>query len=307
MNSHVRLRRRVHHLLNPGDKASRLSQTVNLFVIFLILVNVISASLETVQDFYVAYRPYFLAVEVFSVGVFTLEYLLRFWSARENSLYKTRRGFFFSVDSIIDILAVMPFYLGFVFGIDLRALIALRLLRLLKLIRYFQPLAILGAVIKAEFRGFMAAMFVLVILVFVAATGIYFFERNAQPEVFGSIPQSMWWAIVTLTTLGYGDVIPVTVAGRIFAALITVMSIGTVALPAGMLASRFSEELKKRKNLMDGHITALSASGETPDSQTLEKLRSELCISDDDLQHLLAHQQKNATVCPLCKRSIDDR
>lgn len=305
MNSLVRLRRRVYSSLNPGDRGGKLSHAVNIFIIFLILVNVLSASLETVQDFYLAYRPIFLAIEYFSVGVFTFEYVLRFWSSKEDSRYKTRFGFFLSFDSVVDLLAVAPFYLGFFFGFDLRALIALRLLRLLKLVRYFQPLAILGAVMKAEFRGFMTAMFVLVILVFVAATGIYVFERDAQPEVFGSIPQSMWWAIVTLTTLGYGDVIPVTVPGRIFAAMITVMSIGTVALPAGMLASRFSEELTKRKDEMDGHIAALSASGKVPDSQQLEALRNELCISEDDVQKLLARQLESAGVCPLCRRSSE--
>lgn len=303
MNSLIRLRRRVYNLLNPGDSGSRLSHGVNIFIILLILVNVLSASLETVQEFYVAYRPFFRAIEIFSVAVFTLEYILRIWSSKEDSRYNTRAGFLFSFDSIIDVLAVAPFYLGFFFHIDLRALIALRLIRLLKLVRYFQPLAILGAVMKAEFRGFMTAMFVLLILVFVAATGIYFFERDAQPGVFGSIPQSMWWAVVTLTTLGYGDVIPVTAPGRVFAALITVMSIGTVALPAGMLASRFSEELKKRKIEMDSHIAALSVGGKIPDSQRLEELRNELCISEDDLKRLLARQQNSADVCALCGRS----
>jgi voltage-gated potassium channel len=138
---------------------------------------------------------------------------------------------------------------------------ALRLLRLLKLVRYFKSLAILGDVLKAEFRALTAAMFVLMILVSIAATGIYFFESQIQPHFFGSIPQSMWWATVTLTTLGYGDVVPLTAAGRIFAAVITVLSIGTVALPAGMLASRFSEELRKCKNAPDERIFLLVADG----------------------------------------------
>lgn len=305
MNSPVSLRRRVYNLLSPGDHGGRLSHAVNLFIIFLILINVLSATLATVREFYDAYLPYFRAIEIFSVSVFTLEYVLRFWSSKEDSRYETRPGFFFSFDSIIDLLAVVPFFLGFIFNFDLRALIALRLLRLLKLVRYFAPLAILGAVIKAEFRGLMTAMLVLVILVFVAATGIYIFEHKAQPEVFGNIPQSMWWAIVTLTTLGYGDVIPVTLGGRIFAAMITVMSIGTVALPAGMLASRFSEELEKRKKEMDGHIVSLSASGKTPDSQQLEELRADLCISEDDLQHLLARQKQITGACPLCGRGSE--
>lgn len=303
MNKLVKIRRHVHSLLNPGDRGSRFSYAINIFIIVLILVNVLSASLETVQEFHLAYQPVFHVIEAFSVGVFTFEYLLRFWSSKEDKRFQTRFGFFLSFDSIVELLAIAPFYLGFIFGFDLRALIALRLLRLLKLVRYFQPLAILGAVVRAEFRGFMTAMFVLVILVFVAATGIYLFEREAQPEVFGNIPQSMWWAIVTLTTLGYGDVIPITVPGRIFAALITVMSIGTVALPAGMLASRFSEELNKRKKEMDSHITTLSVNGNLPDSQQLEELRNELCISKDDLQSILAHKQENNDACPLCGRS----
>lgn len=303
MKSSVRLRNRVHHLLNPEDREHRLSHAVNLFIIFLILLNVLCASLETVASLYESYRPEFRAIEVFSVGVFSIEYLLRFWSAPEDDRYKSRVDYFLSFNSVVDLLAIAPFYLGLFLNLDLRALVALRLLRLLKLVRYFQPLAILGAVMKAEFRGFMTAMFVLAILVFVAATGIYYFERDAQPDVFGSIPESMWWAIVTLTTLGYGDVIPVTMPGRTFAALITVMSIGTVALPAGMLASRFSEELKKRKEQMGARLAVMAASGERPDGKALEALRNELCISKDDLEIMLSRQLDIGDSCPLCGRA----
>ena len=302
MNSSSNLRGRVHRLLNPEDRGDRLSHAVNLSIIFLILLNVLSASLETVPSLYEFHGPAFRTIELLSVGIFSIEYLLRFWSAPDDGRYKSRLDYFLSFNSVIDLLAITPFYLGLFFHFDLRALIALRLLRLLKLVRYFQPLAVLGAVMRAEFRGFITAMFVLVILVFIAATGIYYFERDAQPEVFGSIPESMWWAIVTLTTLGYGDVIPVTAPGRVFAALITVFSVVTVALPTGMLASRFSEELKKRKEQMDAHLAVMAASGKHPDDEALESLRNELCISEDDLERLLARQLDQSGLCPVCGR-----
>lgn len=295
-------RTRLYNLLNPNDRRSRLSNAVNFFIV--ILINVLGASIETVEGLHRAYGPIFSLIEIFSVLVFTLEYGLRFWTRPESEKYPSRRHFLFSSDSIIDLLAIVPFYLGFLFGINLRVLIALRLLRLLKLIRYFEPLAILGTVMKAEFRAFISAMFVLMILVFIAATGIYFFEKQAQPEVFGSIPQSMWWAIVTLTTLSYGDVVPATVARRVFAALITVMSIGTVALPAGMLASRFSEELRKRKIEYSDHISDLMSDGNLSDSdkEKLKAYREALCLSRDDAEKIMKQIKNNDKPCPTCGR-----
>ena len=296
------LRWQIFHLLNPNDKLGFLSNAFNISIICLILVNVLAASLETVESLQAAYGKIFSLIEKFSVLIFSIEYILRFWSISEDEKYPTRLHFLFSFDSIIDLLAVAPFYLGYFFGVNLRALIALRLLRLLKLIRYFEPLAILATVLKTEFRAFMAAMFVLVILVFITSTGIYFFEKQAQPDVFGSIPQSMWWAIVTLTTLGYGDVVPVTIAGKIFAAMITILSLGTVALPAGMLASRFSEELKKRKISLGQQISVLSSDGALTldDKKVLEQYRKKLCLSEDDMEKLFEERKKILGSCPLC-------
>ncbi len=298
------IRSKIYTLFNPQDTDSRASNAVNIFIIVLIFVNVIMASLETVESLRLAYGTLFSIIEAISVALFTIEFALRTWSAPEDPKHRSRLHFVFKADSIIDLLAVSPFYLSFLFGIDLRALIALRLLRLLKLVRYFEPLAILGAVMKAEFRAFMAAMFVLMILVFIAATGIYFFEREAQPDNFGSIPQSMWWAIVTLTTLGYGDIVPLTVAGRIFAAIVTILSIGTVALPAGMLASRFSEELRSRKTAFEQDIMNRLAKGSLSerDIQKLIEQKEKLCLSDDDMKRLIEHSQNSQGQCPACGR-----
>ncbi len=295
-------RNKVYSLLNPHDRRSKASNAVNVVIISLILLNVITASLQTVEALNASYSNIFFLIEIISVVFFTVEFILRLWSAPEDPEGNSRLRFLSKPDSIIDVLAIAPFYLSYIFGIDLRALIALRLLRLLKLVRYFEPIAILGAVMKAEFRAFMAAMFVLMILVFIAATGIYFFEREAQPEHFGSIPQSMWWAIVTLTTLGYGDVIPITVAGRIFASVVTILSIGTVALPAGMLASRFSEELRERKTTLKEKIAHLSSDGSLSDQDIRELIehKEELCLSESDLEKLIRRSKNNSNNCPTC-------
>lgn len=297
------LKQRIFAILNPHDHRSRLSAVVNIFIISLILINVVAASLETIESLSVAYGRFFILLEVFSVLFFTLEYILRLWSISESRNYRSRLHSFFSFESMVDLLSVLPFYIGFIFDIDLRVLIAFRLVRLLKLVRYFEPLAIFGAVIKAEYRTFMSAMTILLILIFIASTGIYFFERETQPDSFGSIPQSMWWAIVTLTTLGYGDVVPATLSGRIFAALIAVFSIGTVALPAGMLASRFYEELKTRQKDFIKLVKTLQTNGQLSedDKYLLEEERSRLCLSKSDAKNLIqSNLIKKTDVCPHC-------
>ena len=297
------LKQRVYGLLNPHDHRNRLSTAVNIFIISLILINVVAASLETVESLNAAYGPYFFMLEVFSVLFFTIEYILRLWSSTESRNYRSCLHSFFSFESIVDLMSVAPFYIGFIFNIDLRALIAFRLIRLLKLVRYFEPLAIFGAVIKAEHRTFMSAMTILLILIFVSSTGIYFFERETQPDVFGSIPQSMWWAIVTLTTLGYGDVVPATIAGRVFAALVAVFSVGTVALPAGMLASRFYEELKTRQRDFVTLIENLQTDGQLSedDKILLEEERIRLCLSKNDAMNLIqSNLIKKTDACPHC-------
>ena len=289
----------IYDILNPEDRTSALSNGINIALILLILINVTAAAMQTVEGFQIEYRRQFLQLEILSVVIFTFEFVLGLWPAPCAKNYTTRLGYLTSFGAIIDILAIAPFYLSLFVGVDLRALIALRLLRLLKLVRYFEALSILGAVLKAELRAFTAAMFVLIILVFIAATGIYFFEREAQPDSFGSIPQSMWWAIVTLTTLGYGDVVPVTIAGRIFAASITILSIGTVALPAGMLASRFSEELRKRKIDLVEKLQSTADAGPM-DNDQLEAYSRQMCLSVDDVSRLCPTQAEDTHICPLC-------
>ena len=137
-----------------------------------------------------------------------------------------------------------------IFEIDLRILRALRMLRLLKFSRYFKVMNLLLGVLKEERQSFLAAMFLLTIAMLIASTGIYIFEKDAQPDKFGSIPEAMWWAVATLTTVGYGDVTPITAMGKIFGALITIIGIGTVALPSGITCLRVFRSIKKKKKML---------------------------------------------------------
>lgn len=311
-------RQQVSDLLNPEHRGSRLSVYTNWLLIGLIVLNVVAICLETVEHLKLAYAVAFLRLEIFTVIVFSLEYALRIWSSAEQppadsaesglsarpDTASPRRRYILSFSSLIDLLAIVPLYISLLFGIELKALIALRLLRLLKLVRYFSALVLFMDVLRAEARSFAAAILVLLVLIFISASGIYFFECEVQPEQFGSVPQALWWATVTLTTLGYGDVVPVTVAGKIFAAMMTIFSVGIVALPAGMLASRFSEELHNRKQDYSRLMRELASDGELSyeDLESLEQKRSDLLLTEEDTQALqkdLGHEH----ACPHCNGS----
>ena len=188
--------------------------------------------------------------------------------------------------AIIDLLAVLSGILPMIFNVDLRILRALRMLRLLKFSRYFKVMNLLLGVLREEKQSFLAAMFLLTIAMLIASTGIYIFEKDAQPEKFGSMPAAMWWAVATLTTVGYGDVTPITSMGKLFGAIVTIIGIGTVALPSGILASGFSDQLKRRQNtykdelskaLQDGVITNLEIN-------KLSKIAEDMNLSLDQIK-----------------------
>lgn len=302
-----RVRTRVYQTLNPEDKDTLVSSFVNYFIIGLILVNILGMSLETVDVLRASYSHYFFLLELLSAVVFLIEYILRFWSAREGDKYRHGMAYFFSFDSLVDLMAILPFYVGYLLGLDLRIFTALRLFRLLKLIRYFSPLAVMVTVLKAESRAFISATIVMLILVFMCATGIYFLEHDIQPEAFGSIPKSLWWSVVTLTTLGYGDVVPITIGGRFFTSMMTIISVGIVALPAAMLASRFSAELHKRKQDYAALVDELSHKQilDPDDRAALERERVRLCLSKTDTSFALAkHKHTGKTFCPHCHERL---
>ena len=245
------LRKRIWEILEKGNSNDKVSFYTDIFLITLIILNIIAVLLETVDSIYSKYALEFLIFERFSTAIFLIEYILRIWVCVEEKIKSnkliTRLKYAATWPAIIDLLAVLSGLLPMIFELDLRILRALRMLRLLKFSRYFKVMNLLLGVLKEEKQSFLAAMFLLTIAMLIASTGIYIFEKDAQPEKFSSIPEAMWLAIATLTTIGYGDVTPVTGMGKFFGAIIAIIGIGVVALPSGILASGFTDQLKRRQ------------------------------------------------------------
>ena len=246
-------KQRLYHILERGRPDDKVSQFVDWTLVVLIVANVAAAAAATVEPLYDRYKQAFWAFEVFSVAVFTVEYLCRLWVCTEHlSLsrhgpIKARLKFVLSPYGLIDLLAILPFYVGLLMPTaDLRFVRVFRLLRLLKLARYSPALVTLWQVLVSEKRALGAALLIMVILLIVSSTAIYHVEHDVQPEKFGSIPAAMWWAIATLTTVGYGDAVPVTGVGRVIGGLVMILGLAMFALPVGIIASGFATEIHRR-------------------------------------------------------------
>jgi voltage-gated potassium channel len=247
------VRLRVHELLEaarPHDHASRI---VDVMIVALITANVIALILETVSSVGVPFARFFHVFEALSIAAFTAEYALRLWSSAEDPRYRHgvagRLRYARSPLAVIDLLAVLPFYLALL-PVDLRFLRVMRVLRvfrLAKMVRYAEALQALGRVLSAKKEELLVSVYLLTLLLILASCAVYYAEHAAQPDAFSSIPAAMWWGIATLTTVGYGDMYPVTALGRLCASLIAVLGIGMVALPAGILGSGFVSELGSRR------------------------------------------------------------
>ncbi len=314
----MKLRKRTAALLDQDYGADRLGRIVNVSLIALILLNVAAIILESVSSIYARYERAFWYFEVFSVVAFTLEYLVRVWSsidledAKDRSPILGRIKYMLTPLALVDLVAVLPFYLAFYVSLDLRFLRGLRLLRLFKLARYSPALSALLDVVQQEAEALLASIVVLLILLVMAASGIYILENEIQPETFGSIPGAMWWAIVTLTTLGYGDVVPVTTGGKIFGGLIGLLGIGMIALPAAIMASGFAENIHARKQKYNRYAKRFLEDGVIDDCEgrQLETLRKELGIDSNEALRLLHSIKEEAgisapTKCPHCGESIE--
>ena len=255
-------RRRAHELLEQGASEDFTSKTVDYFIIILVIANIIAFMLSTVPQIESKYGVALERFEIFSVLVFTIEYLLRIWAsaefpfARDEPIWKTRIKYACRPLQLIDLIVVLPFYLSFLFSFDLRMLRILRLFRLLKLARYSPAMQSLVNVISNEKRALFGALLLMICLLLFASTGIYFVEHNAQPDAFSSVPAAMWWAVATLTTVGYGDVTPVTILGKIFGGLVMIFGLGMFALPIGIMATGFSQETHRREFVVSWNLVA---------------------------------------------------
>jgi len=249
----MQLRKVIYHSLLKSNKKGDLSWFVDLFIIGLILLNAVAILLQSIPEFDHRFSTQFEWFELFSIVIFSSEYILRLWTANLNPKFHhpisgTIR-YAFTPMAIIDLLSVLPFYLAIV-GMDLRLLRIMRvfkIFRLLKLARYISALNIINNVFYRKREELVISLIFTMFLLMMASTLMYYVENEVQPDVFKSIPHTMWWGIATLTTVGYGDVYPITPLGRLLGGIIALFGIGLFALPTGILASGFSHELDQKK------------------------------------------------------------
>lgn len=307
----------AHQLLESRVRRSPASDLIGRFIATLIVLNGLAVVLESNPRIFAACRDYFFAFEVFSVSIFTLEYIARLWAAAEHprfrgtSPWRARLRYAIKPMAIVDLLAIAPFYLSLLIPIDLRYLRLFRLLRLVKLSHYFNGLHVFASVLRREAGAIAGALLIMLILIVISACLMFSVENSAQPGQFGSVAQAIWWAVVTLTTAGYGDVSPVTLGGKLLGIAIMLLGIGTMALPAGILAARFSEELQGRREVLRGQVRDALADGrlDPTEQRSLERLQEELGLSSEELDRLVALQSrfmKRHRFCPHCGESLAD-
>ena len=251
------IKRKVHHILEVDESGDNLSQAVDTFLMLLIVTNVAALVVGTDQRIYNHAPHFFFYFEAVSFGIFGVEFLLRLWACTADPDYSHpitgRVRFVLHPLMMADGVAVVSYYVLLLIppalGLDLGALRALRLVgRMARLARYSPGLQALGTAVGARKDELLAVVSVLGVLLVLASSLMYFVEQSAQPDKFSSIPAAMWWSIITVTTVGYGDVAPITPAGRLLAGVIALLGIGIFALPAGILGSSFMEQVNRRRS-----------------------------------------------------------
>ena len=249
-------KKKVYSLLHPEIGDTRLDKVINGFIIVLIALNVVAVILETVPSLHDRYRTFFHYFDVVSVAFFTIEYILRVWSANCDPKYKHavhgRLRYMFSAAALIDLLAILPFYINTIVAFeDLRILRIFRLLRFFRLFRltsYMKATKMVTNVFKNNVNELILSLLLAIFLIIISSSLVYFSEHLVQPDKFKSIPAAIWWSVTTLTTVGYGDMVPITVAGKIFTSVILIAGVAIFALPAGIITAGFLEEIRKRKS-----------------------------------------------------------
>lgn len=249
-----RVKQGILNTINKADESHSISKYFDIFIVSLIVINVFAVIIETVESIYTPYQTYFEYFEIFSVVVFSIEYGLRLWACTVIDKYKHpvwgRLRYMTSLEALIDLLAILPFYLPIFITTDTRFLRVLRLFRLLrvfKLGRYSVAFQSIINVVKSRKEELLTSLTFLIVILILSSSLMYYIENEAQPDAFTSIPATMWWAIATLTTVGYGDIYPITPLGKVLGAFIAVLGVGIFALPAGIIATGFESEITSKK------------------------------------------------------------
>ena len=294
-NKNKSLRQNIFALLNPTPHSYEVNKYIDYVVILAVLISVICIILETVQEVNSVWSAEFKTLDILTVTIFSIEYVLRVYSCCEIQRYsKPIRGrilYIFSASALIDLLAISPFYISLFVNksIDLRFLRIFRLTRLLKLTRYTGTLNTLLKAVQREKYVLMAAAFMMILMIILTASLGYMFEHDSQPDKFESIPASMYWAVITLASVGYGDITPITPLGRLMTVIVSFVGIGIFAIPAGLMASSFTDQLRLDRKTFEDDVRKLVTSDKftAEDRENLELEAERLHLSKDVIQEII--------------------
>ncbi len=305
MNRGRTFRQKVHALVWPTDHGGKLHEYFDTFIVVWVVISVIAVILESVESIHFILNLEFIILDSVAVAIFTTEYLLRIYSVVEEpgmkGAFAGRLRFARSGSALVDLLAILPFFLEVLLHhlFDLRFLRVFRMMRLLKLSRYTGATKTLVIVMKREWPVLMASAFIMLLLVVLTASLGYLFEHEAQPDKFENIPQSIYWAVVTLASVGYGDISPVTPAGRTMTIILALLGIGIFAIPAALLSSAFSDQLRIERENLQNELFEMLSDGTISDEEQeiIDAEAKRLHLGRDEVDRLIerAKRQREST------------
>lgn len=295
LNQGRTFRQKIHAMLFQSEYGGKIYEIVEIFLIFWIVASVLSIVFESVESIRMHFNTHFFILDVISFFVFATEYVLRIYAFPEEMANRkalmARVKFITSPGGLFDLIAILPFMLEMLLGnfIDLRFLRIVRMVRLLKLGRYSSASDTMFAVIKKEAPVLLASSFVMGLLVFIMAALGYMLERDAQPDKFENIPQALYWAVITLASVGYGDISPITPAGRLITVILALVGIGIFAIPAAIMASGFTDQLRlNREQLLLDLLSEIQGRKLTDTEKTeFIALAKQKHLTDTEIQRLL--------------------
>jgi voltage-gated potassium channel Kch len=293
-------RQKVHALVFPSEFGGNLHQLFDGLIVLWVVLSVAAVILESVATVRYLLHLEFIILDAVAVTIFTAEYLLRLYSCVESPGYQRavsgRVKHATSLGAIIDFLAILPFYLEVFLQhlVDLRFLRVFRLLRLFKLTRYTGATKTLTIVVVREWPVLAASAFVMLLLVIMTASLGYLFEHEAQPEKFENIPQSIYWAVITLASVGYGDISPVTPMGRAMTIILALLGIGIFAIPAALLSSAFTDQLRIEREALKNEMYEMLADGHLSEDEAdkISREAKRLHLSDEEVQRLIIRAKR---------------
>ena len=297
---------RLFEILEVGKGSDITSKICDNFLVLLVIGSIFSVILGSVPEIDAEFSEELRWFEIITVLIFTVEYLLRLWVAplKYKQSQRPKIKYISSFYGIVDLAAILPFYVSlFGFGVDLRVLRAARLLRILKISHYNTALQDLALAIYDERKSFVSAIYIFTVTLLITSSLIFFAENSKQPVDFRSIPDAIWWSLITLTTVGYGDVSPITPVGKIIGAITALLGVCTVALLTGIVGNAFSAQLSRKRSEFRSEVIKALQDGVITDSEHeyLDKLRDEFNMSKqharsiliETLQDMGLHTDKN--------------